>query len=315
MTDLQPQSLGSSERTWVPRFVCPACRQPIDGSITEGLACGPCGLRFPWRGGVLECLLPARAEQLAPFLDQYRKVRAQEGYRSASPDDYRCLPNVPPNHPHAAEWNLRRESLANLQRHGLPSSWSGPLRTLDLGAGCGWLSHRLAVVGHHAVAVDCLADEEDGLRAIRHFRVSMLAVQADFDQPPFAPGQFDVVVFNGSLHYAPDPSAALQSAATLLVPGGTLLIVDSPMFVRDMDGDAMVTDQLARLASEHDLATPIRPGRGYLTFSGVERACEAAGLHASFIRSRGVLPWRVRRQFARLKLRRAPAAFGVWVVR
>jgi SAM-dependent methyltransferase len=222
---------------------------------------------------------------------------------------------VPPSDPHAAEWRLRRESFANLQRHALPSSWSHPPRTLDLGAGCGWLSHRLAAIGHHAVAVDCLVDDEDGLRACRHYPVRIVAVQADFDRLPFEPAQFDLAIFNGSLHYAPDPAATIADVSRLLVPGGALAIVDSPMFVRDADGEAMAADQLSRLRQEHGLADPIRPGKGYLTFGGVERACAAAGRHAVFLRSRGVLPWRVRRQFARLKLRRAPAAFGVWVAR
>ncbi len=308
-------ALADAAGDWTPTCACPACRQPLDGDVRGGLRCAVCATEYPWREGVLECLTRARAETLVPFLEQYRQVRAQDGYRSASPDDYRCLPIVPGDHPHAAEWGLRRESFANLQRRGLPSSWSAPLRILDLGAGCGWLSHRLASVGHHAVAVDCLLDEQDGLRACRYYPMPILAVQADFDRLPFDPGQFDVIIFNGSLHYAPDPDATIRTAATFLVPGGTLAIVDSPMFVRAVDGEAMVIDHLARLTADYGIREPIRPGQGYLTFTGVEGACEAAGLRASFIRSRGVLPWRVRRQFARLKLRRAPAAFGVWVAR
>jgi len=308
-------SAATLEADWMPRFACPECKRRLAPELFNELACVPCGLEFPWSDGVVTALAPARAASIAPFLQQYRRVRGAEGYRSASPDFYRCLPYVPANHPHAVEWGLRRESFSNFHRHALPSSWAGPLRVLDVGAGCGWLSHRLAAVGHHAVAVDCLVDDEDGLRACRHYPVRILPVQAHFDHLPFESGQFDVIVFNGSVHYSPDPGETITAATRLLVAGGTLAIMDSPTFVRAADGETMTTDLLARLAADHQLDQPVRAGQGYVTFSGVEEACERAGLKATFARSRGVLPWRVRRQFARLKLRRAPAAFGVWVAR
>jgi predicted RNA methylase len=46
---------------------------------------------------------------------------------------------------------------------------SRPLDLLDLGAGTGWMSYRLALRGHHPVAVDLLNDDRDGLGAARHF--------------------------------------------------------------------------------------------------------------------------------------------------
>ncbi len=87
------------------------------------------------------------------------------------------------------------------------------MRVLDLGAGSGWLSHRLATLGYRVVAVDRLDDEADGLGACRHYPIAFPAVQADFDALPFEPHQFDLVVFDGSLHYSPNPAATLARGA------------------------------------------------------------------------------------------------------
>lgn len=248
-----------------------------------------------------------------PFLRQYRVVRAREGYRATTPEYYRMLPCVLRDDPHADQWRLRRESYAHLQRHALPGVWCGPVRALDLGAGCGWLSHRLAASGHRVVALDRLDDEADGLGACRHYPVSFAAVQADFDALPFAPFQFDLVVFDGALHYSPDPAATLAEAKRMLASGGVLAVMDSPMFTRECDGQAMVAQQRGHFESEYGLTDVVRPGIGFLTLASLNDAAASLGLRPRFFESRGPLGWRLRRQLASLRLRRAPAAFGVWV--
>jgi len=143
--------------------------------------------------------------------------------------------------------------------------------------------------------------------------VPFAAVQADFDALPFAPGQFDLAVFEGSLHYSPDPQATLEEARRMLVPGATIAVMDSPMFEREQDGRAMITDQNRQLEQEHGVTNVVRPGVGFLTFALLDQAARALGFRARFYRSHGPLPWRVRRQLARIRLRRQPAAFGLWV--
>jgi SAM-dependent methyltransferase len=298
----------------VPRFVCPECRGRA--SSTDGaLSCLVCGYCFEVRDGIYRFLTPARAEAAAPFQRQYRLVRQCDGYRSSSPDYYRMLPSVARDDPHAGVWRLRRESYEHLQRHALPDVWRGPVRILDLGAGSGWLSHRLAASGHALVAVDRADDEADGLGACRYYPVSFTAVQADFDALPFEPGQFDVVVFDGSLHYAPDPARTLREACRMLTREGALVVMDSPMFERDDHGQAMVADQLRSIEADCGIDAAVRPGAGFLTFAGLDRIAGSMGLRARFIPSRGALRWRLGRRLARLRLGRSPAAFGVWVAR
>lgn len=296
----------------MPRFACPECRDQAGIAADRG-ACMRCGLEFGRRAGIYRFLAPRRAEAAGPFLRQYRTVRERDGHRPVAPEYYRMLPDLPREHPQAAEWRLRRESYAHLRRHALPAVGPGPLRVLDLGAGSGWLSHRLASSGHRVVAVDRLDDEADGLGAYRHYPVAFTAVQADFDRLPFEPMQFDLAVFNGSLHYSPDPAVTLAEARRVLAPRGALVVMDSPMFAREPDGQLMVAGQVRQMKSEYGLADVVWPGAGFLTFAALEDACRVLGLSSRFIHSRGPVGWRARRQLAWLRLRRAPAAFGVWV--
>ncbi|MCU1381893.1 MAG: hypothetical protein JWL71_590 [Acidobacteria bacterium] len=297
---------------WVPRFVCPECRTDLVETGAEQFACAACSRRFDRRGGLWRFLTDTRGARLEPFVRQYRIVRQREGRRPAAPDYYRRLPSVAPGDPHARDWQVRRETYHHLLGHVLAAG-ELQLRVLDLGAGSAWLSHRLAALGHHAVAVDAIDDEVDGLGASRHYATPFTAVQADFDALPFAAGQFDLVVFNGSLHYAADIAATLERAYGVLAPGGTLVVMDSPMFRADRDGSAMVGSARQHLIGECGCADVVQPGEGYLTFARLDGVADKLALRAQFVPSRGPLGWRVRRSMARIRLRRAPAAFGLWV--
>jgi SAM-dependent methyltransferase len=273
-----------------------------------------CDRAFERRGGVWRFLTPTRGVRLDPFVRQYRAVREREGRRPSTPEYYQRLPTVAPDDPHAGDWNVRRETYHHLLRHVLADG-PLPIHALDVGAGSGWLCHRLVALGHRAVAVDAIDDEVDGLGAARHYATAFPIVQADFDALPFAPSQFDLIVFNGSLHYAADTAATLANAHRLLKPGGALVVMDSPMFRADRDGAAMVDDTARRFVVECGISEVVLPGAGYLTFALLGAIAERLELRQEFVPSRGPLGWRMRRHLARVKLRRAPAAFGLWVAR
>lgn len=298
---------------WLPQFACPECREALVQDTAGAFLCVSCQQRYERREGIYRFLSRSRSDRAAPFVQQYRTVREQDGYRETAPEYYRMLPVVAQSNPRAAEWRIRRETYAHFQQRALPGVWQGQIRALDLGAGSGWLSHRLASFGHHAVAVDRLDDEVDGLGACRHYPVTFVVVEADFDALPFEPAQFDVVILNSSLHYSPDPAATLSEAKRMLVPGGPLVVMDSPMFSRARDGHAMIDAQRNAFTIHYGVTDVVRPGVGFLTFEDLDRMATALGLRSRFFPSRGPFAWRVRRHLARLRLRRAPAAFGVWV--
>jgi SAM-dependent methyltransferase len=299
---------------WVPRFSCPECETDLAAEGGDRFACPTCARVFERRNDIWRFLTAERRAQLEPFIRHYRTVREREGRRPAVPEYYRRLPTVAPGDPHATEWLIRRETYHHLLGHVLAADRL-PLHVLDLGAGSGWLSHRLATLGHRAVAVDAIDDDVDGLGAIGHYAARFAAVQADFDALPLASGQFDLVVFNGSLHYAADAALTLERAHRVLAPGGTLVVMDSPMFRVDGDGSAMVGARLQQFICSCGCADVVQRGAGYLTFARLAGIAEKLAMRAQFWPSRGSLGWRVRRNLARLRLRRAPAAFGLWVAR
>jgi SAM-dependent methyltransferase len=258
-------------------------------------------------GGIRGFLSESRRLASAGFATQYAAVRTQDGHREVFATFWHDLPRLPRRHPAAAEWRIRRESFDTLLAHAV--DWSSGRRVLDLGAGCGWLSARLAERGHAAVALDRLDDEDDGRGLRQQGGASFVAVCADFDALPFEPGQFDVVIFNASLHYAREPERTLEFAVRMLAPGGSLVVMDSPTFARAADGESMVATQLATLGGG------VRSGVGYLTFALLDAVAIRLGRQSQFIASHGPLSWRVRRALARQRLGREPATFGVWVAR
>jgi SAM-dependent methyltransferase len=280
----------------MPRFICPECRTDLVETGAERFACASCGRVFDRRGGVWR-FLTTHGPQLEPIMRRARLAGQREGRHPAPPDYYRRLPSVPPGDPQAKDWQIRRETYHHLLGHVLAV---GPLalHVLDLGAGSGWLSHRLTALGHHAVAVDAVDDEVDGLGATRHYATGFATVQADFDALPFGPGQFDLVVFNRSLHYAADTAVTLERAHRVLAPGGALVVMDSPMFRGDGDEEAASGD-----------------GAGHLTFARLAGVAERLALRPQFVPTRGSLGWRLRRGVSHMRRRRAPATFGLWVAR
>jgi hypothetical protein len=91
--------------------------------------------------------------------------------------------------------------------------------------------------------------------------------------------------------------------------------MDSPMFRADRDGRAMLEDTVRRFVLDCGITDVVRPGIGYLTYAMLDVIAGKLDLEPQFFASRGPLSWRVRRSVARVRLRRAPAAFGLWVAR
>jgi SAM-dependent methyltransferase len=297
---------------WLPRFACPDCSADL---VPDGVACAACvrcATAYERRNGIWRFLSETRRAAGAPFARQYRLVREREGYRVTPADYYRALPDVASDDPRSGQWAVRRESYDHLRRLAILSSGRAA-RVLDLGAGNAWLSHRLAAAGHAVVALDMLDDDADGLGAMHVYATPFTAVQADFDTLPFAPGQFDLVVFNSSLHYAPNVDGTMTRARRMLAPGGSLVVMDSPLFEREGDGRAMVEEMVHHFERDYGLRDVVRPGVGYLTFATLKGIAERLDMRSRFSPSHGPIGWRVRRRLGRLKLRRRPASFGVWV--
>src|SRR5689334_21881052 len=164
------------------QLACPACR----GSLVlthEAARCTTCGHVYACMDGIWHFLLPSGEEHYANFLAQYQRIREDQGWGQTSPAYYRLLPWVEPTDPQQAIWSLRAQHYQTfIQKVLVPLERlrAEPLTILDLGAGNGWLSNRLAQRGHHVAAVDISLDQRDGLAACKHYENALLVVQADF---------------------------------------------------------------------------------------------------------------------------------------
>jgi len=176
------------------------------------------------------------------FVEDYLRIRRAEGRGSDDPAYYLALPYRDLSGRLAEQWKMRGRTYRYFEQRILRSMERGrPLDLLDLGAGCGWMSYRLALRGHRPVAVDVLTDGRDGLGAARHFLENAVfsRFNAEFDQLPFRDASFDAAMFNATLHYSSDYLKTLREVRRCLRPGGRVVILDSPVYRKREHGEMM----------------------------------------------------------------------------
>jgi SAM-dependent methyltransferase len=188
-----------------------------------------------------------------------------------------------------------------------------PLDLLDFGAGNGWLSYRVAVEGHHAIALDIRNDAVDGLGAatpLRRRARSMECVVAPFEAVPLENGSVDIALFNASLHYATDLTAVLREATRVTRSGGLIAILDSPFYGRERDGLAMIAEKRARFGARAEVLMAL-PFVEFLTRQRLRDS--APELAWKRHRVRYPLAYELRPIVAALTGKRRPSRFDLWI--
>lgn len=275
------------------KLLCPDCRLPLD---PVRLACANGHAFGQDENGVLILLAADFAPRLARFLAAFQLQRAGEKRLIPDPAIYPQLPYAPAlrrNH----EWRLRGYDLDLITRQ---LTGRAGLRILDIGAWNGWLSHRLAGMGHQPVAIDYFVDEHDGLGARKWYGSEWTAMQMNLTELAILPADFDLVILNRCLQFQPDPGACIAAAAALLAPGGMLLATGLQIFSDPTVKARQVAELLAAYRRRCDAELFLWPSKGYLDqadrarLSGLGlairpyRALFAANLKA---RLRPTLPW------------------------
>jgi SAM-dependent methyltransferase len=258
---------------------------------------------------------------LQRFAQDYAAHRQAEG-RGYAGETLLALPYVRSG-PLSRQWAVRARSYeAFMGRELAPAAAlaSRPLSVLDLGAGAGWLSYRIALQGHFSTALDIRADAVDGLGAagpyLARTQRRMRTLVAGFDGVPAADASFDIAVFNASLHYATDLAAVLAEAARLVRPGGRLVIMDSPFYRREADGLAMAAEKAAGAVQRFGARAETLMALPFIEFLTRERLARAsAGLHLRWERRRVLYPlwYELRPLAAALKGARPPSRFDLWI--
>jgi SAM-dependent methyltransferase len=237
------------------------------------------------------------------FLEQYGRIRAAEGRGSSSEAYYRALPFVD-----SPQWKIRAATFRYFLRHILPAQ---PSRILDLGAGNAWLSNRLAERGHAPVAVDIFRDSRDGLDATRHYATSFPRIEAEFDHLPFASAQFDIAIFNASLHYSADYARTLAEARRCLRPGGRIVILDSPVYKLRVHGEAMRSERQQLFEHQYGFRSEALHSVEFLDEPMLAGLATGLELTWTIYRPWYGLRWHLRPLMARLKGRRPPSRFWI----
>src|ERR1041384_5160963 len=128
-------------------FLCPRCRNPLRRSAPDRVTCPKDGLEFWNIDGIWRFLLPESQAHYSRFMADYESIRRAEGRRGDSANYYRSLPFKDLSGKHKADWAIRARSFDVLVKKVL-AHYQDPLerslKILDLGAGNGWLSNRLA---------------------------------------------------------------------------------------------------------------------------------------------------------------------------
>ncbi len=237
------------------------------------------------------------------FLEQYGRIRAAEGRGSSSQDYYRTLPfHDDP------QWRIRAATYRYFIRHVLPSH---PCRILDLGAGNGWLSNRLAELGHAPVAVDLFRDRRDGLDAGQHYATVFQKIEAEFDCLPLPAGTFDLAVFNASIHYSADYAATLREARRCLRTGGRVVILDSPVYKLRTHGETMRSERQQSFEKLYGFRSEALRSIEFLDETTLTDLARELRLSWTIHKPWYGFRWHARPLIARLRGRRPPSRFWI----
>jgi SAM-dependent methyltransferase len=239
------------------------------------------------------------------FLEQYRIIRSAEGRGSEDSAYYQALPFHD-----SWQWRIRARTYSYFERTILPAE---PCRLLDLGAGNGWLSNRVASQGHSVIALDIFRDERDGLGAVHHYGGAFPAVEADFHQLPFPSASFDLIVFNASLHYSPDYAAALNETRRCLAPGGRVVVLDSPVYRLPEHGLRMREERQQQFQQQYGFRSEALGSIEFLDEPLIAELARELGMRWEIHKPWYGWQWHLRPLRATLKGQRPPSRFWILV--
>lgn len=308
------------------RLQCPQCGTYLGILRAEQFpleflySCTGCYFQMVNERGIWKALPPTRAAHYAKFMREYQVVREAEGRGSDNPQYYLALPYQDLSGRNQEQWAIRARTYSFLEHRILPeveSRNAGPLNVLDLGAGNGWLSYRLALHGHRTVAVDLLDADMDGLGAAAHYAGNLPSLfprfQAELDRLPFADSQFDLAIFNASFHYSENYSETLGEATRCLRVGGTVIVTDTAWYKREDSGQRMVAERRKSFIERYGFPSDGLASLEYLTDSRL------AALEDEFhLRWKAYSPfygvrWAMRPLLAKLRRKREPSRFRIYV--
>ncbi len=305
---------------------CPNCAAHVDqigenwASRESSMLCSNCLMQFRWEEGIWHALTGDRQKYFERFIVEYQSIRQAEGRGSQNAAYYLALPFRDLTGRNQGQWKIRARTFEYVEQRILPQiekQRSAPLNVLDLGAGNGWLSYRLALRGHRPVAVDLATNQLDGLGAAVNFQSRVPALfprfQAELDRLPFCDGQFDLAIFNASFHYSENYSRTLGEAIRCLRKPGVVVIADSPWYARAESGQIMLAERHAAFLSKYGLASDSIKSLEFLTDQRLAELEKQFAIRWEVHRPAYGWKWNARPWMARLLGKREPSQFRTYV--
>ncbi len=320
----QERVASSGSATSDIQLRCVRCARPIGAltTKTETRSCSGCNARMANELGIWKALSAEREKYFSRFIEDYQVIRAAEGRGSNSAAYYLALPYRDHSGRNRGQWAIRARSFRYIERHLLPRivTVARPgLRILDLGAGNGWLSYRLARQGHFPVAVDLITNNQDGLQAAEHYRQALPELfprfQAEIDTLPFADEQFDLTIFNASFHYSENYETTMAEALRCTRPGGTVLVADTPWYSDEQSGVRMLEERRALFIRRYGFPSDDLKSREYLTDERLAKLEATFGIRWQVHRPYYGLRWQLRPWLAKLRHKRPPSQFRIYVAK
>jgi SAM-dependent methyltransferase len=268
---------------------CPRCdgwigHLPDTNIADNSLLCSNCYFKLENEHGIWRALLPDRAAHLSPAMKADQCVPSTEGRGSA--EYYLALPYRDLSGGNSEQWAIHSRTFRYIKRSILPEiapKHDSHLRILDLGAGNGWLSYRLALAGHAPIAVDLLTNYCDGLGAAVHYKKHLTTLfprfQADIDSLPFVDDQFDLVIYHGSFHYSENYERTLAEALRCTRSEGTILIADTPWYSNESGAQQMLSDHREAHVRRPGLPVDDINSLKYLTDKRLQHMEASFGIH------------------------------------
>jgi ubiquinone/menaquinone biosynthesis C-methylase UbiE len=216
------------------------------------------------------------------------------------------------------QWTIRGKTYQYFEKRLLSKFENhGALDVLDLGAGTGWLSYRLARRKHRPVAVDILVDRKDGLGAACHYETALgylfPRIMAEFDNLPFGDCQFDLAIFNASFHYSTDYLSSLKEATRCLRPSGSVIVLDSPIYRRREYGERMREERHKYFEERYGFRSDSIPSIEFLDTAQLKELSDSLDIRWKTYKPWYGWQWHLRPLKARFKRARPPSRFHILV--
>lgn len=292
------------------QFRCPSCSHYSVRLDSQHGRCSNCAREVEHIHGVARIIAADRLARFQPFLETYQRVRVAEGRGTLDDNLLRALPACPKHHPLAHQWQIRERSFAALMTL-LKRTLVDGARVVDLGAGTGWLSYRLAEAGFQPCAIDLRDEQEDGLGAASAFDGQWPRIQAELDNLPIDDDVVDAVIFNASFHYLEHQRDGLAEALRVTKPGGLVVIADTPIYNDDASGEAMLEEQQTYFQDLIGQRSDAISTSGYLSRARLAALSEALNLRWQKKTPYYGLRWLLRPLRARLRGQREPGKFAI----